>query len=144
MRHEYSRGWRSRQRPREIQRHRRDQLKDVLRSRLPVPHRHLLHTRHHRVHLRLLHAIAIPPVHWCSRDVRADPSSVPYTSDIVPRYNLSKSSSLYVPDLNESTVEEQDIRRMQRHSLSSAFPFYGTRRTARVAVLIDVYSKFWR
>lgn len=121
MWHESSRGWRSRQRPREIQRHRRDQLKDVLRNRLPVPHRQQLRTRHHSVHLCLLHAIAIPPVHWCSRDVRADPSSVPYTSDIVPRYDLSKSPSLYVPDLNESTVKEQDIWRMQRYSLGSAY-----------------------
>ena len=96
------------------------------------------------MHLRLLHVLAIPPVHRRSRDVRADPSPVPYTPDVVPRYDLSKSSRLYVPDLNESAVKEQDVRRVQRHSLGGAFPFYGTRRPARVTVLIDVDSKFWR
>ena len=70
------------------------------------------------------------------RLVRA--SAVPDASHIVPGDHLDKATGLYVANLNESAVEEEDVGRVPGNSLRRSFPLDRTHTTTWVSVFIDV------
>jgi hypothetical protein len=68
-------------------------------------------------------------------------SAVPGTSHVVSGDDLDEAASLYVPDLDKSAVEEEDVWWMPGDPLCCAFPLYRTDTTTWVSVFIDVQSE---
>ncbi len=67
---------------------------------------------------------------------------VPDTPNIVAGYDLSQTASLHMPDLDEPTVKQEDVRRMPRDMLRSALPFDGAVRATGIAMTVDIQAEF--
>jgi len=72
------------------------------------------------------------------RVIRASP--VPGASHVISGDGLHEAAGLYVADLNESAVEEEDVGWMPGNPLCSAFPLDRTS-MGRVCVFVDIQPK---
>ena len=69
-------------------------------------------------------------------------SSVPDASHIVPGNNLNEAAGLYVANLNESAIEQEDVGWVPGNSLRRSFPLNCAHATAWVSMFVDVQSEF--
>jgi hypothetical protein len=105
-------------------------------NRRPSPARLSDFYVHHPVHPGFLRDDLVTRVfRGVLRRVRA--SAVPGTSHVVSGDDLDEAASLYVPDLDKSAVEEEDIWWMPGDPFCCAFPLYCAD-TTWVSVFIDV------
>lgn len=92
---------------------------------------------------RVLRAGVRPPVgtrRADGRHVRSAP--VPEAADVVPLDNLRQATCLDMPDLDETAVEEEDVRRVPGDAFGCPFPFDCTDCATWVTVSIDVQAEF--
>jgi hypothetical protein len=130
------------QRPWQVQRNRRDQLKHVLSCRSSPARLGRFHI-HHRMYPRFLRNDLIARAFRDGlRLVRA--SAVPDASHLIPGDHLDQSAGLYVANFNESAIEEQDVGWVPGNSFCRSFPLDCTHTTAWISVFVDIQPEFCR
>jgi hypothetical protein len=73
---------------------------------------------------------------------RVEPHAVPDATNVVPRKNLCKPACFYVTNFNEPRIEEENIGRMESNTIGAALPFNSVGVTTRIALFIDINTKF--
>ena len=86
----------------------------------------MLGFRHDSVYKSFLAWIVVAVNTRRSCDVRTHTPTIPDTADVVAGNDLCEAASLDVADLDEATVKEKDIGRMEGHAFCGSFPFNGS------------------
>lgn len=78
---------------------------------------------------------------WNAGRTRVRPPPVPYTPDLSAHEDLGEATSVDVADLDEASVEEEDIGCMEGDSLRISFPLDDPDVATRISLLVNIQPK---
>ena len=116
-------------------------------TRCPRPARLQATVRvHDAMHARLLRDSFCPSLRtrYCRCGDVSRPPTFPYSADVVSWYYFLEATGLYLSNLDEPCVKQQNIGRVPRDVFRCAFPLNGSHTSTRITVAVHVEAEFCR
>lgn len=124
-----------------VQRYSRNQFEDVLDDDLAVGLR--IGCFHDCVNPGVQRSRLVPSTRTRGDDRRQGCTpAIPEATNLCPSDDLYQASAVDVSDLDEPRVEDDDVWRVERHTLGRAFPLDNAVGAVGVTMAIDVKSEF--